>query len=95
MLRKVVHFIVANLLFISLVIAIYAIGYEYDKANKLYPESKNLSYDLSILAYGERWIRFVEIMLVLGIVTDAVILMFWYRNIHKQSLLNVMDTKIQ
>jgi hypothetical protein len=95
MLKKASHFILVNLLFVTLVVAIYAIGYEYDKANKLYPELKSLSYDLSMLVYGERWVRFAEVMLGLGTGADAVMLMFWYRNIQKKSLLNVMETKIQ
>jgi hypothetical protein len=45
-------FLTANLLFAVFVTAVYAVGYEYDKANKLYPESKRLSYDLSMQVYG-------------------------------------------
>jgi hypothetical protein len=94
-LKKASLLILSNLLFVALAVAIYGIGYEYDKANKLYPESKDVSYDLSMLVYGERWVRFVEVMLGLGIGADAVLLMFWYRNIQKKSLLNDMETKIQ
>jgi len=51
-LKKALLFLTANLLFAVFVTAVYAVGYEYDKANKLYPESKRLSYDLSMQVYG-------------------------------------------
>ena len=81
--KKAVIFVLVNFLFAALVISIYAIGYEYDKANKLFSENKQLSYDLSMTVYGQRWVRFAESMLGLGFLADCVILMMWYRNKQK------------
>jgi len=79
MLKKALLFLSANILFIAIVIAIYAAGYEYDKANKLYPETKELSYDLFMQVYGQRWERVAKSMLALGLVVDAAVLLAWYR----------------
>jgi hypothetical protein len=81
--NKVLIFVLANFLFAALAISIYAIGYEYDKTNKLFPESKRVSYDLSLQVYGKRWVRFVEWTLGLGFLANSVILMIWYRNRQK------------
>ncbi|MEJ7625005.1 MAG: hypothetical protein WKF34_13510 [Pyrinomonadaceae bacterium] len=82
---RILLFLLGNILFISLVIAIYGFGYEYDKAYKLSPEQKQISYDLSLTVYGERWTRIAKLMLVLGGITDAAILMIWYRKNQKES----------
>jgi hypothetical protein len=37
MFKKALLFLTANVLFIGIVIGIYAAGYEYDRANKLHP----------------------------------------------------------
>ncbi|HUR99281.1 MAG TPA: hypothetical protein VMZ26_14540 [Pyrinomonadaceae bacterium] len=60
-LKKAIVFLVANLLFAAVVITVYGVGYEYDKANKLYPESIQVSYDVSIGVYGQRWERVAKI----------------------------------
>lgn len=80
MLKKIFLFVVANFLFVALVIAIYGIGYEYDKANKVYPESKSVSYDVSMQVYGERWVRFAKMMFIIGLLANGAILMNFLRN---------------
>jgi hypothetical protein len=78
--KTILYFLFINLVFLALVVGIYAIGYEYDKANKLYPESVQLSYDLSLGGvYGQRWARFLDTMLILGLIADIVIIFIWYR----------------
>jgi hypothetical protein len=95
MLKKFILFFVANFLFVLLVIAIYGTGYEYDKRNKLYPESKELSYDLSMSVYGERWVRLAKVMLGTGFAIDAVLLMFWYRNLHKRTQIHIIEGTVK
>ena len=86
--RRFLLFLLVNILFISLVIAIY----EYDKTYKLYPELKQISYDLGIYVYGERWSRIAKLMLLLGGITDAALLMIWYRNKKKEYDANILDS---
>jgi hypothetical protein len=77
--KKVSLFIFANLVFVTGVVAIYAVGYEYDRAHKLYPEFERMSYDLSMEVYGRRWDRTAKALLIVGVLADAVILVNWYR----------------
>ena len=79
MLKKALLFVSANVLFIAVAVGIYAAGYEYDKANKLYPEMKDISYDVSLQVYGQRWERAAKIMLAVGLAIDAVVLLAWLR----------------
>lgn len=81
MVERVLILIVANIVFLACVVAIYAIGYEYDRANKLYPESIRISYDMSIGGvYGQRWLRTAKFLLIVGGLADATILLSWFRN---------------
>ncbi len=77
--KKIFYLIIANLIFAALVVVIVEVGYEYDKAYKLYPEMKQLSYDLSMRVYGERWVRFVKWSFVVGFITNAVLVTIWLR----------------
>ena len=79
MLRKALLFVSANVLFIALVVGIYEAGYEYDKAHKLYPENKELSYDLFMQVYGQRWERVAKSLLAGGLIIDSAVLLAWYR----------------
>jgi hypothetical protein len=79
MVKKVSLFILGNIIFVAVVVAIYGIGYEYDKAYLLYPEMKRMSYDLSMQVYGERWGRIAKFLLAFGVLSDVVILLSWYR----------------
>jgi hypothetical protein len=78
-LKNALLFLAANLFFAVIVIAVYGVGYEHDKANKLYPESKQLSYDVSMQVYGQRWERVAKTLIAIGIVADAALLLVWYR----------------
>jgi cytochrome c biogenesis factor len=79
MLKKVLLFFFGNLFFAALVIVVYAVGFEYDRANKLSPEMKHVSYDVSMQVYGQRWERVAKTLIALGIVIDAAVLLSWYR----------------
>ena len=77
--KLILYFVLINLGYFALVVAIYAFGWEYDKANKLYPEVVQLSYDLSISGiYGQRWVRFLQGATAAGLVADVVIAFIWY-----------------
>ncbi len=80
MLKKILLLIIANFIFVVLVIAVYGIGYQYDQAHKLYPEMKWMSYDWGMSVYGERWVRVAYFSLIVGGIADAVVLIGWLRN---------------
>jgi len=79
MTRALLYLLLINIAYFSLVVAIYAFGFEYDKAYKLYPESIQLSYDMSIRGYGQRWVRFLEYSIWFGVIADLVLCYIWYR----------------
>jgi len=79
MIKKVSLFILANIVFIAVVIANYGIGYEYDKAHRLFPETKWMSYDWSMQVYGQRWDRVAKALFTIGGLANVVILLTWYR----------------
>ena len=75
------NLILASLLFFALALGSISFGYEYDKANKLYPESVQMSYDLSLgNVYGQRWERLGTALFLFGVLLDAVAIVIWYRN---------------
>ena len=77
-LKKFAILVGANLIAIVLTIAIYAIGFTYDKAHQIYPESVRVSYDVSLGGvYGERWYRLMLGLLCTLGVADAVIVMIF------------------
>jgi hypothetical protein len=94
--KTILYFLIVNLVFLTLVVGIYAIGYEYDRANKLYPESVRVSYDVSLGGiHGQRWVRFLDAMLILGLTADIVIIFIWYiryrmNHSQKQSLNSII-----
>lgn len=53
MIKNVLLFILGNICIGILIIAIYAVGYEYDKAHQIYPEMKRMSYDMSMQVWNE------------------------------------------
>ena len=77
--KLILYFVLINLGYFALVVSIYALGYEFDKAHQLYPESVQLSYDLSIGGvFGQRWVRFLQVAVALGLLIDVVIASIWY-----------------
>ncbi len=90
--KTISYFLFINLVLLALVVGIYAIGFEYDKANELYPESVQMSYDVSLGGiYGQRWVRFLDAMLIIGLIADIVIIFIWYRrNYTLKQLLNII-----
>jgi len=79
MIKKILLLILANLVFVGSVVAVYAIGYEYDLENELYPEYVPMSYDWGMDVYGRRWDRAAKTLLIVGVLADAVIMLTWYR----------------
>ena len=76
--KKFVILVGVNLTAIVLTIAIYAVGFTYDKEHQLYPESVQVSYDVSISGiYGQRWYRLMLGMLCTLGAADAVIVMIF------------------
>ena len=93
--KKILLLIFANTVFAIAVITIYAVGYDYDKAYRLYPELKWLSYDLGVHVYGQRWERIAKALIALGVVANVVILLTWYRKEqNKQESILDLHTKI-
>ena len=79
--KSILNFVLVNLAFIIVAVAIYAVGYEYDKAYKLYPESLMFG-DFGIEGvYGQRWVRSLKAMLVFGAVADLIIILVWFRKL--------------
>ena len=76
--KRAAYFLLANLIAVAATIAIYAIGFTYDKKHQIYPESVQLSYDLSISGvYGKRWYRLMLWMLCALGAADAVTVMIF------------------
>lgn len=92
--KMIFYFVLVNLGYFALVFTICTIGFEYDKANQLYPEVVQLSYDLSISGvYGQRWVRFWQVAVPSGLLTDLVIGSFWYlKRLAKPVSLNDANT---
>jgi hypothetical protein len=84
MTKKILIFLIANLIFIGVVYGIYAVGYEYDRSHNLFKESKDFG-DWSMYAYGQRWERFCKVLLYAGAMIDFVIVLIWYVTRQKQS----------
>jgi len=92
--KTILIFLLINLAFIALIVGIYAVGFEYDKANKLYPETVQVSYDVSISGvYGQRWIRLAKILISFGVIINFVVGFIWYRKIQsrRESKLSIYD----
>ena len=69
--RPIWKFIIFNVISIILTISIYAIGYEYDRENILYPEAYYFSYDASIIVYGKRWERIAQTLAITLAIMDV------------------------
>lgn len=83
--KRLLYFFLLNIVYFVLVVAIYAVGYEYDKAHKLYPELISFSYHTLGYGYGQRWMRFLKYAVWFGILSDAVIGYIWYRRTQRQA----------
>ena len=81
--RTVFYFLLINFVVFILIIGIYAIGFEYDRGNKICPEIVVASSDTFIgNVYGQRWVRFAQISIVIGLLTDFVFGFIFYRKKH-------------
>ena len=78
MTKTIRDFLLLNVAFVILTVAVYAIGYEYDKANQLYSETINFD-DLSLMAYGQRWKRITMASSLIVVIADIVTIFIWYR----------------
>ena len=77
--KTILYFLLINFAFVILVVGIYAIGFEYDNAHQIYPETVRVSYDLSLAGrYGQRWVKFLKIMLIFGVLADIVAVSIYY-----------------
>ena len=63
-----------TILLFTCAVVIYAVGYEYDKANKIYPEIYYFS-DAGIMVYGKRWERISKIIASSAVIIDVVAIM--------------------
>jgi len=88
--KAIRHLLLLNLLVIALAIVIYAVGYEYDNASKLYPEAYYFAYDAAITVYGKRWERISTALIVLCGLIDFVTIFIWIRNKQKKDK-NILD----
>lgn len=80
MTKTIRNFLLLNVAFVVLTVAVYAVGYEYDKANQLYPETLWVSYDFSIgNVYGQRWVRLAKTSILFVVIADIVTIFIWYR----------------
>lgn len=74
--RKFLLLIFANLLFLGLVICIYALGYEYDRASGL---KQRVDFgDVTFYAYGERWRDISFVLIGVGALIDLVLVAMWF-----------------
>ena len=69
-----------NIFLLIFALTVYAVGYEYDRTNALYPELVFLSYDLAIETYGERWSRAARFVLLTILIFDFTAVLIWYRS---------------
>jgi hypothetical protein len=83
MTKTIWNLLLLNFAFIILAVGVYAIGYEYDKANQLYSEAYYFASDASITVYGKRWERLAKLLILLTVIADIVIGFIWFRR--KQS----------
>jgi hypothetical protein len=76
------YFFLLNVAYAVVVVTVYALGFEYDKANKLYPEAVSFGHTIIMGRHGQRWVRFLKYSVWLGVLADAVFGYFWYRRMH-------------
>ena len=67
------------MIIVVVAVTIYALGYEYDKANELYLESVFFASDASISTYGRRWSRLSQIILLITLLFDIILIFLWFR----------------
>jgi len=98
MTKTIRNFLLLNFAFVILTVVVYAVGYEYDKANQLYPETLQVSYDFSVgNVYGLRWQRAVMVSSLFVVIADIVVGFIWYRKrqeekvISHSSILNILN----
>jgi len=83
--KEIRNLLLLNFFLLALAVGIYAVGFEYDKANKLHPESYQFASDASITVYGKRWERIAITLLLFGVMLDVVVGMIWYRRKQSES----------
>ena len=95
--KAILYFLLINLGYFALVTMIYAVGYEYDRAYRIYPEALQVSYDVILDGvYGQRWVRFFQSALVVGVFANLVIatIYYWKRPVNTAKL-GIADTDIE
>ena len=76
--KKIIKLILLNIFLFTCAVVIYAVGYEYDKANKIYPEMYFFASDASIMVYGKRWERISKIIASITVIIDSVAIITLY-----------------
>ena len=82
--------LLSNLFLVALAIGIYAIGYEYDRANNLSMEPFQYTYDASIMVYGKRWERLSKGLIYAGLFVDFIIVTIWMRR-KRTEIVDIFD----
>ncbi|MDQ2746745.1 MAG: hypothetical protein M3T96_05740 [Acidobacteriota bacterium] len=82
--RKIVKLLLLNIILFTLAVGIYAVGYEYDRTNKIYPEMYYFS-DAGIMVYGKRWERISKTMVSINLIIDIFAVMILYRQNQRQN----------
>jgi len=92
--RKITKLLLLNIVLFTLAIGIYAVGYEYYKANKIHPEMYDFSH-LGITVYGKRWERISKSIVSVAVIVDIVVLMILYRQNQRknESIFSLIENK--
>lgn len=78
MTKTIRNFLLLNFAFVLLTVAVYAVGYDYDQANQLYPEAVYFA-DAPLMVYGMRWQRMTMASSLIVVIVDIVTIFIWYR----------------
>lgn len=79
MTKTIRNFLLLNFAFVISAVVVYAVGYEHDKANELYSEAYQFTYDASLMVYGKRWERLVKASVSFVVIADIIAGFIWYR----------------
>jgi len=90
--KEIIKLLLLNSFLLIFAVGIYAVGYEYDKANKIHPEMYYFS-DAGIMVYGKRWERVSKVLISTAVIIDIVAIMVLYRKRQSKNsnLLNLME----
>ena len=90
--KTLIKFFLINLIYFALLFIVVTVGFEYDKANKLYPETVWFGHTGIGGVHGQRWVRLFNFLAPLGLLANLVVGFIWYRNRQRQSQVNLSIT---